>query len=356
MARAARTLIAFLYHESTRRQHGLAQQQLNLEFFVRHGVLPAMRNPLYHFAIVLTSPCLTPMLPTGLGGALTVHDLNGSHGFEFINFKRFLRTRWCGGMQQQHGCASLCASAEDVSTVDVSLFDYFVLIPDTVRGPFLPNYVRHESWPDLLTSQLSERVKLVGPSINCHGCDREPLACRTRLHSEGHLMATDRVGLRLLTNFWKRPAHKGEAIGYNEMGSSKTILDAGYNLGSLELFWRDHDFQDQGATSRKCALLRSHARVDKGGLVSCVGCYWNDTDLSPLEILFVHRSVHFDKLRRREVGATRDYTDMHTRLAGLKRPSGRSDVGLWPARPWTWRGKGYRGRAPSCNAACPQAR
>ena len=53
---------------------------------VRHGVVPAMRNPRYHFSIVLTSPCLTPQLPTGLGGALTVHDLNGSQGFEFINF------------------------------------------------------------------------------------------------------------------------------------------------------------------------------------------------------------------------------------------------------------------------------
>ena len=352
-----RTLIAFLYHEATYRQHGVNQQRLNLEYFVRHGVVPAMRNPRYHFAIVLTAPCLTPALPTGLGGALTIHDLNGSHGFEFINFKRFLRTRWCGGLQELHGCTRPCESAGGASTVDVGEFDHFVLIPDTVRGPFLPNYVRGDSWPDMLTSLLSDRVKLVGPSINCHGCDQDPRRCRTTLHSEGHLMATDRVGLRLLTNFWKRPAHKGEAIGYNEMGSSKTILDAGYNLGSLQLFWRGHDFQDQRRTSRKCALLRAHARVDKGGLVSCVGCYWNETDLSPLEIMFVHRSVSFDKTRHREVGATRDYTDMEAELARLGPPSVEADQeSKWPERPWRWpprplRGRGSRG--PSCQAACP---
>ena len=208
-----------------------------------------------------------------------MHDLNGSHGFEFINFKRFLRTRWCGG-RAAHGCSHACGpsrgsndtgvsqnEADDTSIVDVSMFDYFVLIPDTVRGPFLPNYVRADIWPDMLTSLLSERVKLVGPSINCHGCDRDQRRCRTALHSEGHLMATDSVGLGLLTNFWRRPAHKGDAIGHNEMGTTKVLLDAGYNLASLQLFWRDHDFQDAVATSRKCGLLRSHARVDKGCLL-----------------------------------------------------------------------------------------
>ena len=115
-SRVPRTLIAFLYHEATYRQHGVNQQRLNLEYFVRHGVVPAMRNPRYHFAIVLTAPCLTPALPTGLGGALTIHDLNGSHGFEFINFKRFLRTRWCGGLQELHGCTRPCESAGGAST------------------------------------------------------------------------------------------------------------------------------------------------------------------------------------------------------------------------------------------------
>ena len=343
-----RTLVAFLYHESNHRQHGLAHQQTNLNYFVQHGVVPAMHNPRYHFSIVLTSPCLTPTLPTGMGGALTVHDLNGSHGFEFINFKRFLRTRWCGG-RQQHGCSSQCVDGTAdaaAPVVDASQFDYFVLIPDTVRGPFLPNYVRSDTWPDLLTGLLTDRIKLVGPSINCHGCDHDIRRCRATLHSEGHLMATDRVGLRVLSNFWRRPAGKAEAIGRNEMGSTKVLLDAGYNLGSLQLLWKGHDFQDAAATQRKCALIRRQAIRDTGGLVSCVGCHWNDTDLSPLEILFVHRSISYDKVRRREVGATRAYTDMQYELSRLNPQIGRS----WPARSFGMFGQR---RGAACKAACP---
>ena len=53
-----RTLIAFLYHEASNRQHSITHQQLNLNFFLRHGVIPAMRNPAYHFSVVLTAPCV----------------------------------------------------------------------------------------------------------------------------------------------------------------------------------------------------------------------------------------------------------------------------------------------------------
>ena len=163
-------------------------------------------------------------------------------------------------------------------------------------------------------------------------------------------MATDRVGLKLLTNFWRRPAGKAEAIGRNEMGSTRVILDAGYNLGSLQLFWRAHNFLDAALTQRKCRLLRSHALWDRGGLVSCPRCHWNQTDLSPLEVLFVHRSVSFDKWHtpQREVGATRDYTQMHSELDRLA--GGASARAKWPKRPYTWRGDR---RGQRCRAACP---
>ena len=94
----ARTLITFLYHESRDRQHSADEQKRNLAFFMDQGVEPAMRNSKYHFAIVLSAPCMTPALPSGADPAhLTIHDLNGSQGFELFNFKRFLSTRWCGG-------------------------------------------------------------------------------------------------------------------------------------------------------------------------------------------------------------------------------------------------------------------
>ena len=162
-------------------------------------------------------------------------------------------------------------------------------------------------------------------------------------------MATDRVGLRILNSFWRRPAGKAEAIGRNEMGSTKVLLDAGYNLGSLQLFWKDHDFQDVPSTQRKCALLRRHAVRDKGGLVSCPGCHWNETDLGPLEILFVHRSVSFDKASRREVGATRDYTAMR---AELERLAPAPSAAAWPRR--EGRGARLAVEAAGCGGAGPR--
>ena len=318
-----RTLITFLYHESSFRQHGAVAQRRNLDFFLREGVAPALHNPRYHFAMVLTSPCVTPRLPTGASSSrLTIHDLHGSQGYELYNFKRFIRLRWCGAAQRA-GCSSPCSNVTTgASKVDVDprAFDYFVLIPDTVRGPFLPTYVRTGFWPDLITGLLSPTVKLVGPSINCMGCDLQRRWCRSRLHSESHLLATDRVGLALLMDHWWRPTSKANDIDHNEMGSTRIMLDHAYNIASLQMFWRKHDFRDVNATQRKCAVLRRHSlRPSTNGLASCVGCHWNVTDLNPIEVLFVHRSISYDKIHHREVGATLAYTEMRDALADLDR-------------------------------------
>ena len=360
MGASRRTLIAFLYHESaSRERHSTLQLRTNLEFFLREGVSPAMHNLQYHFAIVLTSPCVTPRIP--INPRVTVHDLNTSQGFEMFNFKRFLSESWCTDARRADGCTSLCANAPgERVVVEMNQFDHFVLVADTVRGPFLPNYVSAETWPDLLTSQLSPSVKLVGPSVNCMGCDNgTPRACKTRLHSEGHLMVADRTGMEIMATHWRRPGHKGDSVGHNEIGMSKAIFDRGYSIGSLQLFWRGHDFRDAASTQRKCRLLRSHAHndrngtrrvpqswyrrtgvdtvdsVDRGGghahcmsthanampvvhrsvsngwialsgLVSCPGCYWNGTDLSPFETLFVHSPTWGDVVA---------YTSIHEALA-----------------------------------------
>ena len=128
------------------------------------------------------------------------------------------------------------------------------------------------------------------------------------------MLATDRVGLQMLTSYWKRPGSKSDDILHNEMGMTKMILDHGYNVASLQLFWRSHDFRDTNRTQRKCAVLRRHALYDTNGLVSCPGCHWNETDLNPLEVLFVHRSLSYDKARGFEVGATRAYSEQRDEL------------------------------------------
>ena len=91
---SSRTLVALLYHESAERnaEHRVAD---NLRYFLAHGVKPCDSQLDIHFSIVLSTPRLSVVLPPVRRGLLSVHDLNGSHGYEFTNFKRFLTSTWC---------------------------------------------------------------------------------------------------------------------------------------------------------------------------------------------------------------------------------------------------------------------
>ena len=55
--------------------------------------------------------------------------------------------------------------------VNVNLYQYFVWVDSSVRGPFLPSYVTEMSapplWHTLLTSRLTSTTKLVGATIDC---------------------------------------------------------------------------------------------------------------------------------------------------------------------------------------------
>ena len=145
--------------------------------------------------------------------------MNGSHGYEFTNFKRFLTSTWCDlkapATRGKKNSGGLCPPGARL-VLDPRHYDRFILLPDTVRGPFVPSFVPTSAWPKLLTGLLSGSVKLVGPSITCMGCQRSIHACKTALHTEGHMMTTDRIGLSILLDHWRRPTNKNEAVEINE--------------------------------------------------------------------------------------------------------------------------------------------
>lgn len=102
-----------------------------------------------------------------------------------------------------------------------------------------PRLQGHVHWSDVLLSKVTDTVKLVGPTINCEGSppsgnvDGE---WRRNPHVQSYLVATDRVGLQLLLNardVFKCYESMWDTIYYSELGSSKAILDAGYNIDSL---------------------------------------------------------------------------------------------------------------------------
>ena len=181
--------------------------------------------------------------------------------------------------------------------VDARRYRYFFVLNSSVRGPMLPVWMDSTQdlqrrvqctaegmvdertlvggrmplpWFDIFLALLDEQTKLVGPTINC-----EIFA-----HVQAYAVATDFVGLQLLWQLnglqsepasvtvehdWQRwattanlsavplnpngplacPGSYDQAVTQNEVGSSRVIVKAGYNLGSLQAFWSGADFRQQ---------------------------------------------------------------------------------------------------------------
>lgn len=302
----------------------------NVRFFVRHGILPALSVPRYHFAILKVGEHpLAVELPTH--SRVRVYSMP-NHGYEFSNFKRFLCIRFNHTARHEDAVTTAAPGIEerDLTCEPPAGFGYFIFLLDTTRGPFLPSFVRPATWPDALTGMLDDETRLLGPTINCMYCHRDLKACSEALHSQGHMVTTDRVGLGVLLHHWLgRPQVAGWSGGWwhdqtkqdairLEIRGTPAMLAAGYNVAVMQRFWRGHDFRRPEASQRRCQLMGAHAR-DLGantsiGMVNCPGCNWGMTDLSPYELMFVHHSVS-PKFR---AGAAKDYTEMLGELDQLE--------------------------------------
>ena len=115
---------------------------------------------------------------------------------------------------------------------DTSKYDYFVYINCGMAGPKWDREGPY--WTEVLTSKLSETVKMVGPSINMS----------FKPHVQSMTFAVDRRGLEVIVKsgavfFCGIENGKLDAndrwyiINRYEMGMSQAILEAGYTIGSL---------------------------------------------------------------------------------------------------------------------------
>ena len=77
---------------------------------------------------------------------------------------------------------------------DTSSYDNFIFLNCGILGPFIPDPYRVAGfpWPLLFTSYLSEKVKLVGLTINCAGM------WAPQMHVQSMLWATDQIGLSVI--------------------------------------------------------------------------------------------------------------------------------------------------------------
>lgn len=172
------------------------------------------------------------------------------------------------------------------SEIDTSRFKYFVWLDSSVRGPYLPAYMLGAkiSWHQLLTSQLNSVTKLVGSTISCSGVKLNiDHPTYFQPHVQGHVMATDTVGLQLLladTGAIECHTQWISAVRFSEIGASEVMLKNGYNIGSLMLRYAGVDFRDKSKwnCNQRISPLLPHA--------------YDGFDLQPLEVMFVKALHH----------------------------------------------------------------
>ncbi|KAL4459147.1 hypothetical protein ABPG75_014012 [Micractinium tetrahymenae] len=156
-------------------------------------------------------------------------------------------------------------------------YRYFVWLNSSVRGPFLPAYLRGRlHWTEPLLSKLSDSVKLVGATINCgRAYDIPPT-----VHVQSYVSATDAAGLGVLLGtqrVFRCWGHIHETIVESELGASIAIMKEGYTIDSLMLRYQGVDWRDPAVTRRAC-----------NGELNPLQPGFNDgINVEPLEVMFI---------------------------------------------------------------------
>jgi len=125
-------------------------------------------------------------------------------------------------------------------------YDNFLFLNASVVGPFIPPYF-NQPWPDLVTFGLKGDIKIYGGTINNYNEYGHYVPGKSH-HVQSFSFALDRVGLDVyfdkeifsLTKF--NDSHLSTIINC-EVGGSRAILEAGYNIGCNMKRYEGTDFR-----------------------------------------------------------------------------------------------------------------
>ena len=220
-----KTLILYAYNDRA------SLYDANLFFFLTHGVFESDHND---FCIIIS-------------------------GFskKQINETTNLRV-----LHRENKKGDFGAWGDALKLYNLADYDRFIFINDTSRGPYVQGTCNIKMWPELFTSRLNDRCKLVGPTQNSVIAN----------HIQSYAFACDSVALKILmddgifTPTFEYPVQKMEFIVRHEVGMSRLLVDKGY---TFEAF-----FRGDGITP-----------------------YFGSLILSPFEIMFVKANMpmRFDK-------------------------------------------------------------
>ena len=294
-----RVLVVYTYADAPWRER-------NLRFFLRHGVLPALADgtPVDYTFILHGPPPLALFRELNVPYQVMVvtEDRRQEAEGEVLSWGQELPGRaavrivlrdnvgfdYCGArLVLQHGWAARAGA-----------YTHFVLISSAARGPFVPAYASAVlTWLDAFLDQLSDRVRLVGATINCLDSLRAAGSGEFRaLHLQSHLLATDLAGLRAMAPHLQCYRSASEAASHGEVGMTQAVLAAGHSAAVLQGSWRGLELSS-GALRGQEVARRCSAVSDEGGGggdPGMPGAYLRG-DVHPLETLFVKTSRNFDE-------------------------------------------------------------
>jgi hypothetical protein len=191
----SRALIVYVYFET-------AESRRNLEFFLRHGLLP---ERFADFVLVVQGN-LTLQVP------------------EVKNLSVITRENTCYDLGTWRKVLERLGGYEHL----VSQYKYFVMLNGSLRGPFLPAW-SPVNWLVIFASQISDEVKLVGLTTNCIGTECGHHRTSQFNHLQSMFILTDAVGLLVMWPILSRcPETKVEAVVHMELQFSRAIQLAGY--------------------------------------------------------------------------------------------------------------------------------
>jgi hypothetical protein len=171
-------------------------------------------------------------------------------------------------------------------------YTHLVLMNGSVRGPFLPLYVK-ATWIDMFQQFLQNNVRLVGTTINCMSDFYNEERGFTSLHVQSMVLALDAVGVRALLPVLQCYKDYTDAINYGEIGISQMILRAGYGLTALQGSWRGVSIFEKDLNSsvvkRRCEAVSKNA----GGDPNHPEMYMDGT-VHPLEVIFIKTNRKLD--------------------------------------------------------------
>ncbi len=241
-----KTVISYAYFETLR-------SAFNLDFFAKAGIFD---HPDYLFIIVINGQKCSVELPTYTNCIIINRE---NEGFDFG-----AHTESLNYLANLHNCP-----------IEEIPYDNFVFLNCSVMGPFMPTYVKGLLWPDIFTSRLTDKIKLVGTSIVCFSLEHRYGAGP---YVEGFCFSLDKVGLcSVLKNKPVFTSHKSkdEAIYIGEYGLTEAILQDGHSIDCLLYKYNGSDWLD--TKHRLYASKSNYPTRDK---------WYDGISINPFEVVF----------------------------------------------------------------------